>query len=222
MNSLNNVLLKPLGSSNSGLLLVNFNSSFQITSLSGSLSISPVYTYINQFRDIQSTSNFGLNTPEVLNDWESNVMTITPTTYNYCSYTIKNIDNDILSSGFFAVNGGMVPGYAFTLSFADDTSYRSHLSAKQDGYAVGYDDGYDYGYQDGEIAGYNFGYNLGIDTALTDAGTFSDLIFDIVDAPVQVITNSLDFEILGVNFSTIAIGILSIGVVLAILGLFRK
>ena len=77
---------------------------------------------------------------------------------------------------------------------------------EKQGYATGYDEGRDKGYAEGYAAGLN-----------DESGIFSSLVYSVVDAPVHMMRNMLNFEILGVNMTTFVLGILSLALLLALL-----
>lgn len=87
-----------------------------------------------------------------------------------------------------------------------------------EGYNDGYKDGYDTGVIAGKEEGYNQGYNEGYGDGLAagqgSPGDFLDLTTAVVDAPVKVITELMDIEILGFNMKDLAIGLLSAAVII--------
>lgn len=82
-------------------------------------------------------------------------------------------------------------------------------SGKQEGYTNGYNSGY----QDGELSGYNDGVNS------ANRYTFSNLLTAVVEAPVNVFMNLLDFNIMGYNLLSLVIGLLTLAVVVLIVKL---
>ena len=67
-------------------------------------------------------------------------------------------------------------------------------------------------------------YNLGKSEGAEEAKqyTFSGLMTSVVDAPVQVFTDILDFEILGMNVAQFVISILSILIIVKMISFFAK
>ena len=90
--------------------------------------------------------------------------------------------------------------------------------AYEDGYKNGENDGYKDGYNDGENIGYSKGYTQGI----ADSGEYSflSLLTSVIDAPVNVLMDMLDFEILGTNLAAVIISILSVMLILALIYFF--
>ena len=90
--------------------------------------------------------------------------------------------------------------------------------AYEDGYKNGENDGYKDGYSDGENIGYSKGYTQGI----ADSGEYSflSLLTSVIDAPVNVFIDMLDFEILGTNLATVIISILSVMLIVALISFF--
>lgn len=98
-----------------------------------------------------------------------------------------------------------------------------------EGYAVGYDDGclkgkeigieegkkvgYNEGYTNGNNAGYeqgkNVGYYQGV-SAEQENGSFFKLIYAVIDAPVSVISKTLNFDVLGVNIASLAASLVTL------------
>ena len=82
------------------------------------------------------------------------------------------------------------------------------------GIDTGYANGYDKGYFDGDIDGYNNGvsdgYTDGYNASMNGKSSFKDLMFAIVDAPFNVLSNAFDFEIFGINLSYFLIAIVSL------------
>lgn len=94
-----------------------------------------------------------------------------------------------------------------------------------EGYSDGYDDGYDMGVIAGREEGYNQGYNEGYGNGLADADfgsqyDFLSLTTSVVDAPVKVITEMMDVEILGFNMKDVFIGLLSAAVIIWLIKIF--
>lgn len=67
---------------------------------------------------------------------------------------------------------------------------------------------------------YNLGRTEGAEAA--KQYTFTGLMTSVVDAPLQVFTDILDFEILGMNVAQFVISILSILIIVKIISLFAK
>ena len=74
-----------------------------------------------------------------------------------------------------------------------------HKFLKNSGYDVGYDNGYHNGYKIGESKGLN-----------SEEKSFANLVYSIIDAPFNVLSNAFNFDILGVNLSYFLIAIVSL------------
>ena len=107
-------------------------------------------------------------------------------------YVLENLtDNDYYNQGY-------------------STGYSNGVN---DGSSVGYNNGYTSGYDDGVIDGYNDGVNT------TNTYSFSNLLTAVVNAPVSVFTNLLDFNILGFNLLSLVAGLLTLGLIVLIIKL---
>ena len=87
-----------------------------------------------------------------------------------------------------------------------------------DGYNAGLEDnqddifwsGYDSGYGEGKDFGLEQGYNNAKEEYYSDQSNFKNLMFSIMDAPFNVLSNAFDFEIFGINMSSFLIAIVSL------------
>lgn len=88
------------------------------------------------------------------------------------------------------------------------------------GYEKGDQVGYDRGFEEGDDVGYNRGYNTGVADAEATSGGFYNLISAVIDAPVKVFTDILDFELLGYNMNKFVVSLLTACLMIAIVKLF--
>jgi len=165
-------------------------------------------------------------------------------------FIIPNDVSDYLQSGSFTsgYNAGYESGYAKGKKAGESSGYESgYSSGKTDGESSGYESGYSSGKTDGESSGYESGYADGLEVGDPDnvykagysAGetdgynkackegynenfNFSDLIFEILDAPFTLINNCLNFEIFGVDISQLVKFLLTISIVAFVIGRFAK
>lgn len=81
---------------------------------------------------------------------------------------------------------------------------------------------YDTGYYDGYVTGKNVGYVQGYEQSYHDGhgNSFLGLFSAVIDAPVNVISQALDFELLGYNVKNFLFALLSIALVLFVVKLF--
>ncbi len=110
----------------------------------------------------------------------------------------------------------------------DLVSKNAYDNAYDSGYESGYNDGIDnvkqnpsdygmynktqyidYG-SDRFNQGYSDGYNMGESDTVNGQSTFKNLIFSIIDAPFNVLSNAFNFEIFGINMSYFLIAIVSL------------
>lgn len=87
------------------------------------------------------------------------------------------------------------------------------------GYVAGQNYGYKQGYTEGEKTAskiqYSAGYAKGVESAKTNH--WYNLFFAVVDAPVNVMSSMLNFEIFGVNIKNFLFGLFSICLVIVII-----
>lgn len=90
--------------------------------------------------------------------------------------------------------------------------------AYQDGYNTGYSEGNSTGYRNGYANGESAGYNQGV----LDSNDYSflSLTSAVFDAPVTILTEMLNFEILGFNMRTLVLSLLSLALVFGLIKLF--
>ena len=69
--------------------------------------------------------------------------------------------------------------------------------------------------------GYNKGYESGYNAGSSDSGTFANMIFAVIDAPVKTINGLLDFEVLGVNMRNFFLSLVSVTLIGFIISKFR-
>ncbi len=146
------------------------------------------------------------------------------TSYNYIRYYDKNdnyIEFDIpCSSSSIAL---MDKRIYYTYSGQNDNVI--YQNGYQDGYIngeqVGQDNGYQSGYQEGNKDGYNTGYNEGKNYGFEHASDYSfyNLIASVVDAPLSAVISLFNFEILGINFSSLFTGLLTLAVIIFVVRL---
>lgn len=104
----------------------------------------------------------------------------------------------------------------------DMNTYLSYVNIYYNSdYLNGFNAGFDSGETVGYDKGYNIGYDLGFDNGFTDGQnsnyTFLSLLTAVVDAPIQAFLDMIDFEILGYNMQGLALGLLSIALILGII-----
>lgn len=96
----------------------------------------------------------------------------------------------------------------------------NNYSYKQ-GYDNGYQKGYEQGNNDGYTTGYDNGKKIAVDNALEETGLLG-LFNAILSAPTQIIGNSLNFELFGVNFANVAFALITISLIVMVVSFFLK
>ena len=87
-------------------------------------------------------------------------------------------------------------------------------------YTAGYSAGETFGRQRGYEEGYEAGYNTGLETGREEnnfGNAGSQLIITAVETPFNVLSQWLNFEVLGVNLLGILMSILTIIIVVAVI-----
>lgn len=95
----------------------------------------------------------------------------------------------------------------------EDTS-KDVQSGYDNGYNAGYDVGYNVGYKDGDIIGYQRGLNV------AENGTFVNAVSTVLGAPVTVVQEFLDFNILGYNMLAFVMGLITLLILVKVIKLF--
>lgn len=108
--------------------------------------------------------------------------------------------------------------YYLSTSLSDNEIYQSGVSyGNSVGYSRGLDDGYNDGYSKGEKVGKKLGFNEGVASA--NQYSFSSLLTAVVDAPIHVFIDLLNFEIMGYNLLNLVVGLLTFAVIVLVLKL---
>lgn len=108
--------------------------------------------------------------------------------------------------------------YYLATNFTDNDFFnQGYTTGYDNGVAVGktsgFNTGYNDGYEDGVVDGYNDGVNA------TNSYSFSNLLTAVVNAPISVFTNLLDFNIMGFNLLSLVAGLLTLGLIVLIIKL---
>lgn len=100
-----------------------------------------------------------------------------------------------------------------------------------------YNIGYNMGFSDGEDSGYDIGYSVGEEDGIKKGKTIGykeyedekgasfklkDLLFGIIDAPFNIIKSALNFEIFGINLSSVILFLISTSLVFFVIRFFMK
>ena len=140
--------------------------------------------------------------------------------YDYASNQgFTNGYNDGVSDGFAdghdqgyteGKNEGLTEGErnGYSKGFNDgklDGLSQGRHEGYQNGYTEGKNDGLTEGEQKGHQIGYDEGYSVG-----SSVVQVKDVFIDILEAPFNILKNAFNFEILGINFSSILVGVVSI------------
>lgn len=108
--------------------------------------------------------------------------------------------------------------YYFLTDFTDNDFYNQGYTS---GYIAGENAGSSSGYRNGYDVGYNDGYDVGYDVGVDDSNEYSffNLMSSVVEAPVNVFMNLLNFNIMGFNLLDLVFGLLTLAVVCLIVKL---
>lgn len=121
------------------------------------------------------------------------------------------------------------------------TTYKQFVAGGGEAYLEGYNDGQDVGFKSGQSYGESIGFDKGFDAGVQDANgkvnktsasyaagyndgteragnyTFRSLIGAVIDVPLNAFTSMFNFEILGVNISSLLSSLLVIALVMCVL-----
>lgn len=103
------------------------------------------------------------------------------------------------------------------------------MYTERGGYPQGYDDGYNVGYDEGYNAGYNgassvidinsASYNAGYNKGVEESSNLFELFSSAVSAPVNVLMDTFNFELMGVNVATFILSLLTLCFIVIVLRL---
>lgn len=109
----------------------------------------------------------------------------------------------------------------FITSMPDNAYSNAYNKGYTDGLAssnkIDYNKGYEQGLKDGEAYAKDYWYNQG--AISTNENSFFSLITAVVDAPIQVLRKTLEFEILGVDMSKFFFSLMTLSIVLVVVRL---
>ena len=155
-------------------------------------------------------------------------------TYSNGYWSLDTVDKVLPSSAVSQISirvnsnvGDLLPTYIFSVLSA------SYVDGFSDGYNSGYDVGlndgigqssgkYDDYYNRGYDDGISLGYDQGYDAGYNSSNTLFAVISSVFDAPITVLRNILDIEILGFNLSSLFFAVLSIVLIVCLIKFFTK
>lgn len=132
----------------------------------------------------------------------------------YMYYTNEQVINEVMRQLIFEVNYDMTP----LLEGSYNIGYNM-------GFSDGEDSGYDIGYSVGEENGIKKGKTIGYKEYEDEKGAsfkLKDLLFGIIDAPFNIIKSALNFEIFGINLSSVILFLISTSLVFFVIRFFMK
>lgn len=132
----------------------------------------------------------------------------------HMDYTNEQVINEVMRQLIFEVNYDMTP----LLEGRYNTGYNM-------GFSDGEDSGYDIGYSVGEENGIKKGKTIGYKEYEDEKGAsfkLKDLLFGIIDAPFNIIKSALNFEIFGINLSSVILFLISTSLVFFVIKFFMK
>lgn len=132
----------------------------------------------------------------------------------YMDYTNEQVINEVMRQLIFEVNYDMTP----LLEGRYNNGYNM-------GFSDGEDSGYDIGYSVGEENGIKKGKTIGYKEYEDEKGAsfkLKDLLFGIIDAPFNIIKSALNFEIFGINLSSVILFLISTSLVFFVIRFFMK
>lgn len=132
----------------------------------------------------------------------------------HMDYTNEQVINEVMRQLMFDVNSDMTP----LLDGRYNIGYNM-------GFSDGEDSGYDIGYSVGEENGIKKGKTIGYKEYEDEKGAsfkLKDLLFGIIDAPFNIIKSALNFEIFGINLSSVILFLISTSLVFFVIRFFMK
>lgn len=132
----------------------------------------------------------------------------------HMDYTNEQVINEVMRQLIFDVNYDMTP----LLEGRYNIGYNM-------GFSDGEDSGYDIGYSVGEENGIKKGKTIGYKEYEDEKGAsfkLKDLLFGIIDAPFNIIKSALNFEIFGINLSSVILFFISTSLVFFVIRFFMK
>ncbi|MDE6242312.1 MAG: hypothetical protein K2M08_07845 [Anaeroplasmataceae bacterium] len=124
-----------------------------------------------------------------------------------------NTSSDMYIDDLIITNNSLQVGYGQGFN----AGYTSGLeNGKEQGYNNGFNDGIEQGKNEGYQSGYNQGYTDGSGSDNTLVG----MMFAIVDAPFQILKDSMNFNFLGVNIADFIFSFITLILVLKIFHIF--
>lgn len=132
----------------------------------------------------------------------------------HMDYTNEQVINEVMRQLMFDVNYDMTP----LLEGRYNIGYNM-------GFSDGEDSGYDIGYSVGEENGIKKGKTIGYKEYEDEKGAsfkLKDLLFGIIDAPFNIIKSALNFEIFGINLSSVILFLISTSLVFFVIRFFMK
>lgn len=132
----------------------------------------------------------------------------------HMDYTNEQVINEVMRQLIFDVNYDMTP----LLEGRYNIGYNM-------GFSDGEDSGYDIGYSVGEENGIKKGKTIGYKEYEDEKGAsfkLKDLLFGIIDAPFNIIKSALNFEIFGINLSSVILFLISTSLVFFVIRFFMK
>lgn len=131
----------------------------------------------------------------------------------------SSVSSDVITSIFIQTissGGAYLHSLNFNFSLYDigltDGYNNGFISGKNEGYSQGLTDGYNNGFTSGSEQGYNNGYSQGVQNS--SGKPLATMMFTLVEVPFTFLKNTLSFDLLGVNFYNLLLGLISVGVVL--------
>lgn len=132
----------------------------------------------------------------------------------HMDYTNEQVINEVMRQLIFEVNYDMTPLLEGRYNFGYNM-----------GFSDGEDSGYDIGYSVGEENGIKKGKTIGYKEYEDEKGSsfkLKDLLFGIIDAPFNIIKSALNFEIFGINLSSVILFLISTSLVFFVIRFFMK
>lgn len=209
-----------------------------INDLNQNLAILVAPVYYNQ-NPSQSYSNLGSNILILGDYWDDYIYNVSSNQYGMSNLfeVCFNIDYGpntsiigyniyVLWKEYFSTNNyssigvGLIPSNNISIGInSSDVASSAYNNGYNYGYTIGNSNGYNNGYDIGYEEGYDVGYDEGYDNININNHWFGDGLLRLVDVPFILFNQFLNFDILGINFYYLLLGLFTLFIVF---WLFRK
>lgn len=132
------------------------------------------------------------------------------------SYSVSSSFLNYVSFDYNSYNNGYNAGYNIGYEQGFNSGVSQTSSNMRPFLEQSYDNGYNAGYSLGHTEGYNQGYQIGYQDGLAVEGVdnmLGNAMITVVELPWKMIKQILNFEVLGINFASLFLGLFTLVIV---------